>query len=447
MIHTIICIMILWVKRFALIVGLAIVVVACEESGEIGLDLDPKRGGFSAKYYEIPLRTSVLQMDSIFTKGHPRVLVSHFSDPDFGDLDATGYARLFLGLSKFEPDSLSVYDSLIFNFNLTYQYGPRDLMLQQIYVHELEDTINNDLKFSWDSTAYMQDPLGQNVFNLAGLDTVWIDTVLSIRLADTLGLRLFQGAKDDPDIFADHNKFQRFFNGIAMVPSVANSKALGINLLSGDSKITLHYHLPLDTVGKSYSFNFYSTDGYNRFTAFYHSIKTNRSGTALEGLIDTNVEYDPGNGNNYTQSGSGIVTRLSLIPLYQFLDTISEIVVNRAELVFQTEPYEEYLSPPGPMQLYVIDKDNQYVFVNGRPKKLLDEESQGNELYLKFTQDELTGIRTYSGVISVFTQGLISDKSVDSLLVVRPYNTGSTVNRFVGDNTTVVIKLYYSELD
>ncbi len=141
------------------------------------------------------------------------------------------------------------------------------------------------------------------------------------------------------------------------------------------------------------------------------------------------------------------MTRLSLIPLYQFLDTISEIVVNRAELVFQTEPYEEYLSPPGPMQLYVIDKDNQYVFVNGRPKKLLDEESQGNELYLKFTQDELTGIRTYSGVISVFTQGLISDKSVDSLLVVRPYNTGSTVNRFVGDNTTVVIKLYYSELD
>jgi len=447
LIHTIICIMILWVKRFVLFVGLAIVVFACEESGEIGLDLDSERGRFSAKYVEIPIRASVLEMDSVFTKGQPRMLVSHLSDPNFGIIDAKGYSRLFLGLSKFEPEDSSIYDSLVFDFSLNYQYGPKDINAQQIYVYELEDTIDSGFKFSWDSTAYMQDPIGQSTFTLEALDTIWLDTVLSIRLADTLGMRLLQGAKDNPDIFADHSKFAQFFNGIALVPSDANTRALGIDLLSGSSKITLHYHLPPDTVRKVYSFNFYSTDGYSRTSSYYHSIRASRSGTVLDGIIDKNIEFDPGDGNNYTQAGTGIMTRLSLTNLYQFVDTLSNVVVNNAELVFQTEPYDDYLSPPSLVQLFVIDKDNHYSYSDGRPRRLFDEEKQGEELFLKYYQDEITGVRTYSGIISIFTQGIVTSNNFDSLLVIRPYNSGSTFDRFISDNTTVVLKLYYSQLD
>ena len=47
--------MILWAKRTGLILGLALFIFACDESGQIGLDLDPERGRFLAKYTEIPL--------------------------------------------------------------------------------------------------------------------------------------------------------------------------------------------------------------------------------------------------------------------------------------------------------------------------------------------------------------------------------------------------------
>lgn len=437
----------LWVRQFVLIFGLIFTLFACEDSGRIGLDLDPESGTFTAKYVEIPMRTSVLLLDSVYTRGHSRLLVSHFRDPEFGVVDTRGYARLFLGLSPFEPDDNAVFDSLIFKFGLTYQYGPKDYLPQGLNVHELLDTIGNELKFSWDSTAYMQEPIGQGNFNLIRLDTIWLDTVLSIRLADTLGLRFLQGAKDNPETFANHSKFTKFFNGIALTPPATNTKALAVNLLSGDSKVTLYYHVPPDTVLKSYAFNFFSTDGYNSSSAFYHSIKPDFSGTALEGLKETNVEFDPGDGLTYTQAGTGVVTRLSLSPLYKFLDTISNVVVNRAELTFQTETFVDYLSPPGPMQIYVINTDNQFVFVNGQPKKLRNEEDPSKELFLTYHEDEVTGIRTYQGVVSIFTQELISGNSEDSLLVIRPFNSGSTVNRFVSDNTTVMLKLYYSLLE
>ncbi len=440
--------MISWVKRSALFVGLAFVIFACEDSGTIGLDLDPERGNFAAKYVEIPLKASVVMMDSIFTENHPRLLVSHMDDPEFGRVEARGYARLFLGYHPFRPEEGSVFDSLMFDFKLNYQFGPKDYQMQEIYVHELTDTIGRGLKFSWDSTAYMTDPIGHGIFDLTGLDTMWVDTTMTIRLADTLGMRFLQTALDDTTIFSSHTKFEEIFNGVALVAPSTNTRALGVGLKDGVTKVVLYYHVPPnDSTVKSYTFNFFSSDGYNSSWLFYHSIKADRSGTALEGLKDTNVDFDPGNGFTYTQSGTGIMTRLSFTPLYRFLDTVSNIIVNRCELMYETEPYSNYLNPPGPTQLFVINNDNHFVYVNGKPKRLLDDEDPSKELFLKFKEDEVTGMRSYTGVISIFTQELISGNSTDSLLVTRPYYTGSTFNRFVADTTTFRIKLYYSELE
>ncbi len=438
----------LWVRRFALFIGLAFVVFACEDSGRIGLDLDPERGTFAAKYVEIPVQANVVLMDSIFTENYPRILVSHMADPIFGVVEATGFARLFLGFSLFRPDEQSVFDSLIFQFQMNYQYGPDDAELQGLYVHELSDTISGGLKFSWDSTAYMADAIGYGIFNLDRFDTTLIDTTLTIKLADTVGMRFLQTAIDDTTIFSSHSRFNQFFNGIALVAPATNTRALGINLKGGASKITLYYHVPPnDSTVKSYTFNFYSTDGYNTSSLFYHSIKADRSGTVLEGLNETNVVFNPGDGYSYTQSGSGIMTRLSLTGLYKFLDTVSNVVVNRAELVFETEPFTKYYEPAVPVQLFVINNDNHFVYQNGKPKRLRDDDDPSKDLFMRINKDEFTGNWLYDGLVSIYIQELISGNSVDSLLVVRPYYVGSKVNRFITDTTTVKLKLYYSELE
>ena len=88
--------MILWVKRLGLIAGLAFFIFACEETGEIGINLDPERGGFVAKYVEIPLNVSVIQVDTLLTSNRERVLISRVEDPDFGFVKTNAFSRLYL---------------------------------------------------------------------------------------------------------------------------------------------------------------------------------------------------------------------------------------------------------------------------------------------------------------------------------------------------------------
>ena len=90
----------LLVKRIGLILGLALLIFACEDPGEIGLELNPENGLFVAKYQDVPLDNSVILYEKIVSDNATRIdsfnninsggrlLVGSFENQQFGKLNS-----------------------------------------------------------------------------------------------------------------------------------------------------------------------------------------------------------------------------------------------------------------------------------------------------------------------------------------------------------------------
>ena len=144
----------MWVRRSGLILGLAIFIFACEDPGEIGLDLNPENGVFVAKYQNIPLGNSVILYEDILTDNAPRIdsfqnitsggrfLTGNFSNQQFGKMTSKAFTGLYLGSVGFSNDTLNfTYDSLVFNIKVDYLYGNSLLGNKRITIHELAEPL------------------------------------------------------------------------------------------------------------------------------------------------------------------------------------------------------------------------------------------------------------------------------------------------------------------
>ncbi len=433
--------MILWVKRLGLIAGLALIIFACEDSGEIGINLDPERGRFIGKYAEIPLKVSVIQIDTLLTSNRERVLVSRLEDPDFGFMKTNAFSRLYLS-NSLKVDSTAVCDSLVLHVRLDYLYGPDDMLSQEISVHQLSDTFEVKNYFSRDSLPYSPMAIGDAMIDLSQFDTVRIDTAVSIQIQDSVGQWILNGIANDTLIGTDQNNFHAFFPGLALLPGSQNTKSIGIDLFDDKSKLSLYYHTDEDTL--SVDFLFVSKLGEAQY---FYNIDHDKSNTSLAGLVDFHQEYYPGDGNNYTQSGTGVLTRISMTPVIDFFDSIGNALVNSAELVVQTNDYPSRFEPPAGLELLILDEDNKFVVIGNTFKAVLDESAGRREnLVLRFVKNESTNQGSYGGFMTIFTQELVSSLREDSVLVFKPLNLNSTFDRFVGIDEDLKIKMYYSEI-
>jgi hypothetical protein len=84
---------------------------ACEDPGEIGLNINPENGVFVARYVEIPIESKVVQHQDIISDnttrinrvpavdmltGDGRFLVGKMTTPEIGELRSTAYTGLYL---------------------------------------------------------------------------------------------------------------------------------------------------------------------------------------------------------------------------------------------------------------------------------------------------------------------------------------------------------------
>ncbi|MCK5277175.1 MAG: hypothetical protein KAK04_01535, partial [Cyclobacteriaceae bacterium] len=129
--------MTLWDRRFGLILGLAFFTFACDEPGEIGLELNPENGTFVAKYSEIPVANSIIQHEDIFSDNSTRInnitqqrfsdgrlLTGRYSTQDFGKFQSKAFSSLYLGSFGFKGDDF-IFDSLVLSIKVDYLYGER----------------------------------------------------------------------------------------------------------------------------------------------------------------------------------------------------------------------------------------------------------------------------------------------------------------------------------
>lgn len=453
--------MTLWDRRFGLILGLAFFTFACEEPGEIGLDINPESGSFVARYDEIPIPTSIILYEDILSDNSTRIdnftqnpttggrlLTGNYSTEDFGRFQSKAFTSIYLGSAGFNPNDDFVFDSLVFSIRVDYLYGERENFLgnKKIFIHELEEEIKIDsLYLTKNSTSYIEEPVGEFNIDISSFDSTRVDTVFTTRLSDELGLRFLDKAKTDTLTYKNNVEFRKFFNGFALVSDEANEVVAGIHAESESTFMRLYIHDSQDTTFFTYILPGRDTAGVN-ITRYYNNITLDRAGTPIEGILDFHMDFQTNNGLSYIQESAGIFTKLNIGPYFDFLDTIDHLVINRAELVIPVESYNDYLEPPGTLDLYVTDQNNKFVenydslrmFISFATVGRLSYSKEGNENKGQFV-----------GNITNYIQALTSGTSSDTLLLIGQsslWNSVVTVNQLVSAKDEITLKVYYSTL-
>ncbi|MCG8307977.1 MAG: DUF4270 domain-containing protein [Cytophagales bacterium] len=436
---------------------LAPLIFACEDPGEIGLDLNPENGAFVARFQEIPVDNSVLLYEDIVADNATRIdsfqnigsagrlLTGSFDNQSFGKVKSTAFAGLYLGKVGFTDDDY-VFDSLVFNIKVDYMYGNSFLGTKKIYIHELADSLKTDtLYLTRNSTPYHDTPLGEFAFDLSALDTVWIDTVLTTKLSDELGKRFLQEAKDNESTYLNNKEFRKFFNGFAFVSDEANNMVAGIIPENNSTFLRMHFHNNEDTTSFDFIFQDFDTINFNS-TKYYNHISLDRSGTPIEGITEFYTEYQTSNDLSYIQASTGVFTKLDIQPYLNFIDTIDHLVINRAEIEIPVQSFSDNTVPSSGLDMYVVDQNNRFVeeFIPRRPLPIYITAGR-----LIFSRNSNENEGKFEGIITEYIQGLTSGDSQNTQLLLGQtnlWNSVLSVNQSVLKKDKIVLKVYYSVL-
>ncbi len=478
----------LWAKslRQLVIFTAALFFFSCEdESSFIGFPNPNEK--FKVSFVQLDLPSSVFTLDSVATdnvatmvSNAPYNAVGSYNDPLLGLMKTESYLQMAPSTTT-KLEANAVFDSLTIQLRLNfYNYGFNGDNQFKFNVHEITgealDLDTLERRYYFNSTiAYSTDPLAEVSVsvNKEQLDTLRQDTVLiSGRLADQFGLRLFNLALNDPDAtFSDRQLFTQEIKGLVITPTETNG-IIGFNPLSLLSKVVLHYHRlndknETDTLQRNFVFS-NAPFGLNpNFTNY----STDRSATEFAPITQPYQGYAPTSGLRAIQNGSPLVTKIDLSEFYNFADedSVKNIIINDAELVIENVQSSDGLAPHNSLMLLVMNNNNDRLAristtMNEALQEYFIRQEEGSSYYyvgaerasspatLSYNSDE----KKYSVFIDSFVQSLFrgafkEDESLNEnriiYLAVFPASPilSGTVNRTVFNAGDVKLRINYTQ--
>jgi hypothetical protein len=381
----------LWVNRLrqlTLLLSVALFFFGCEdESSLLGFkNPNPK---FKGQYVDLELSSSVLLLDSIrtsnayFTNEFNRLLVGKYTDPEIGVVKSNAAAQFLIGNSDtiaYDAAGLQL-DAVYLHLHLDlYHYGSKATSPQQISVYPLTEILDrhDKLRHTGNKPVLYNsgELLADTTFNVnpglydeireaiaSGVNddndqTNNVDPViLKIKLDDEYGQRLWselinysKNHETDTTLLYD-SLFAREFPGLAFVSgSESNDKILGISL-GTSSRIVMRYRTAeKDSLERS----FYFFPGLSNYSNLQIAEKSANI-ASLQPWIDQELD-----GKRYLQTGTGLMTKVDLSNFYQFAsqDSVSNILINSAELVIDDVVAGDYAVPSG-ISMRVLKSNNR----------------------------------------------------------------------------------------
>ena len=404
----------------------------CENPNQIGLnELKLDTSGVKVTYKEFVLPSSVIQPDSILTGYSARLMCGNYKDDNFGLLQARSYFQVLYGDLPDIPSN-AVFDSLVFSLYSNYSFGPGAENEQKYYFYHLTETLQDSIPyFNTSSIAYDPDPIGQISFQV--LDAA--DTTMTLYLDSAFGVNLLHDLLDSSTY--DHtqaNAFKSFFNGILVAADPSNNSVIGFDPVSSLSRMTLYYQS--DTVSESYTFNF-------AYGVNFNQIEFDRSGTPLEGLGDTKyAEFHPSDNRTYLQSGSEVIPKIDLSPVLEYIDTIPNMIVNKATLEIINHKIVSNILPPSSLYFYITDSTNRRKLSTSGTYAAVT--SDDNSAIVNPAYDD--NINGYSSSITNYVEQLRQGNNPYHELLIYPVESAliQSVNQLVIDSTNIRLKLYYT---
>jgi hypothetical protein len=356
-----------WWAKATLLVGAMLTVLACQEPGEIGLTPTTPVGVFLSDTFTISRSTILL--DSVQSSGLSGMLIGRHSDPTFGKIRATSFARLNIqsqfqafesGTTNTIPASKVVYDStkIFVAYGSGYYLG--DTTVTQTWgVHRLTEdikTTNYDIR---NTVGYEAQPIVRFTFKPRPFSGD--STVLTARLPDAIGRELF--SQYGTDAGRDATKFQDLnIKGFAFV-ATAPERAAVLQLLTA-STVRLYYHVEGETAARSQDFFM----GGSHFT----NLTTDRTGTPLANLrAGQALAASATNGRTYIQPFTGVTTKLQF-PTLLSLEQSRRVAINRADLVITpTQPTNAAPSSYSFVPYIALSEANGFQLARTTPNRIV----------------------------------------------------------------------------
>ena len=467
------------------VLAVALFFFSCEDENSLLGFKNPNKK-FKINYVELPLESSVMLIDSIITDNKSSgitsatasVMVGRYSDNLFGEVKAVPFLQIFPASTTKIPVN-SIYDSVTVQFRLNnYSYGFTGERQEKFTIHEITNDSLSRLyatRYQYkDSFQYDPTPLGEGsvTVNYDSLKKQYAlasnqqDTLLATaKLDDEFGQRLFGFALNNE--FKTNEEVKQFIyqiKGLALVPSESGA-VLGLKVMDGLSKITIHYRTVENSVVK---------DTLTRVFGFYYSsftnINTDRSGSELSVAPGPFQSFVPPSGMRYIQSGSPVISKLDLKQFYDFADadTNRNVIVNSAELVIDNVDPQPGLTPHSNLIFKIMNNNDLFTnfkIVSERDAVLpfyvlsdqthfyinSDEPSNsGSAARLSYSSDK----NQYSGFMTLFVQSLFKNRfDADGINDNRIQYLGayplsptvsSSVERTAFNANDVKLRIYYT---
>ncbi|MBO0932807.1 DUF4270 family protein [Fibrella aquatilis] len=323
-------------------------VVACEEPKEIGLTPTTPVGVLYTDTLTITRTT--IQFDSVRSQSQSSILIGRYNDPQFGQVEAKGYAQLQLtnsfvvndsNTTNATPASRIILDSTRMQVSLTslpsinpgIYYGDTTAQ-HEIVVTRMADSLRQR---NYDISTKV--PVSNTVIARRKIQPrpSSVDSTVLIPVDQSLGRELLALANTNASLFSastglltDPAGFRRLIPNDFEIRSVTSSQSSVLSVSPSGSGVILYYHVQGEQSRRSYIFTF-TGHRFNQITSSRTGVLASlRPGQSLPATTT---------GRTYVQPATGITTKLQFPTLTNLIKS-GRVAINRADLVITPTPPE-----------------------------------------------------------------------------------------------------------
>ena len=441
---TSICIMnLLDKKTFPLGPGLALLLIpfffACEDPGELGVQVDSDNQNIEVRDTTITLPLSTILIDSLRTNQFTTLLVGNMEDSVTGSVHCTAYTQYSPASGTFPGDSLDFVSAYI-SFKINEVRTADNILSGHIDVHESDDTLYNQAiylakrKIEFDPT-----PITGIDYNI----NIDVDSVLTIPVND-LGVELY----DQLVRYATDSAFQDslkqnllYYQPLVFNTTSSNSGLMSLSLSNDTSALYIEMKSPTSDSTYYYRFNF---NGRGHFT----NIERDKAGSKLSPLTEEYTTEVSG-GYAYGSMVDGAFAKLDMTPINEFMAASPGLIINNSRIKLNNTDYgSEFVIPFTSIRFYFIKNGR----INGPigtsrlaafTSTILSDLSYSSSSVEYFNAIHDDDPPNYSGEITQFTQ-IVADNGfgldIDEIVILNPTTTSLQKTIF----TEAEITIYYT---
>ncbi|MDW3196640.1 MAG: DUF4270 family protein [Cytophagales bacterium] len=414
--------------------ALSLFLIACEEPGDLGLELNPGDSETEVNFQEFVLPASTFYIDSLRTDRGTNIIVGSNTDSIYGEVTSETFLELSYESGQLPLDCLELVSARL-NLQIDDKLSLEAVVNLELEIRALTDTI-------YGSRIYdRQDAIGVNDFVL---DT-WN---VNVGIADSIygldvGRRLYGLLWQETE--AAENVNDMYF-GLNIKATDASDGLLALNIFADTTELIITTKDPLDTM---YTTTYTFENHFNRVTR-------DRTGSRMAPLINTGDSISDENGYTYLNGIAGTVVRLDLDPFLDFVASQENVIINKADIEIPTvtNRANRLQSDVPDINLYFFKEET---VINGPGiandvfnTALLGENDYSNltalptPRVLTFSEDD----SNYASTITLFTQSILTDQIAgdefltDDLVVIP--TSGLYISQSTIQNSEVKLKVFYT---